>query len=94
MRELLILFPVLLGACATRAQAPQPPPTALCNDSGLAVFIGQRGSVEVRARMLAQSGARLVRWVAFGSMITMEYSPERLTVVLDQNNRVESARCG
>jgi hypothetical protein len=44
--------------------------------------------------MLAASGARQLRWVPHGGIITMEFSPNRLTVRLDQANRVESATCG
>jgi hypothetical protein len=44
--------------------------------------------------MLRQSGARSSRWVPKGSVITMEFSADRLTVLLDGSNRVESARCG
>ncbi|MCY7398715.1 MAG: hypothetical protein LH466_07765 [Sphingomonas bacterium] len=44
--------------------------------------------------MLAASGARTLRWVAKGMMVTMEYRGDRLTVHLDANNRVESATCG
>jgi hypothetical protein len=44
--------------------------------------------------MLATSGARMLRWVAVGQMITMEFSPERLTVRLTRTNAVESATCG
>jgi hypothetical protein len=32
--------------------------------------------------------------VPFGAMITMDYSDERVTVRLDQQNRVLSATCG
>ena len=44
--------------------------------------------------MLAASGAKSIRWVPKGSVITMEFSPDRLTVLLDGSNRVEAARCG
>ena len=83
MRRLLFLFPALLGACSTMAQAPLPPGSdggsGMCDNSGLAAFVGQLASAELGGKMLAQSGARTLRWVAHGSMITMEFSPERLT---------------
>jgi hypothetical protein len=44
--------------------------------------------------MLRESGARTIRWVPKGGIITMEFSPDRLTVMLDGSNRVEAARCG
>ena len=44
--------------------------------------------------MLRESGARIIRWVPKGSVVTMEFSPERVTVLLDGNNKVERASCG
>ena len=44
--------------------------------------------------MLAETGARHLRWVAKGMMVTMDYRDDRLTVYLDANNRVERASCG
>jgi hypothetical protein len=44
--------------------------------------------------MLRASGARIIRWVPLGGAVTMDFSPVRLTVQLDANNRVQSANCG
>jgi hypothetical protein len=44
--------------------------------------------------MLRASGARTIRWVPKGGVVTMEYSAERITVSLDGSNRVERASCG
>jgi hypothetical protein len=85
-----------LGACTVAqsdATADAAPPGA-CRNEALAQFTGQPASEELGARMLAASGARAIRWVAHGMMVTMEFSPDRLTVYLDQSNRVERASCG
>ena len=44
--------------------------------------------------MLAASGAKTLRWVAKGMMVTMDYRGDRLTIHLDAANRVERANCG
>ena len=44
--------------------------------------------------MLRESGARALRWVPKGMMVTMDYRGDRLTVHLDAANRVERANCG
>jgi hypothetical protein len=44
--------------------------------------------------MLSASGARIIRWVPKGGVVTMDFSPERITVLLDGSNRVERASCG
>ena len=96
MRKLIAGLTLLVAACST---APAQPPVvggngAVCRNDGLDRFVGQPASREVGAQMLAASGARVVRWVAMGMLITMEYRADRLTVRLDANNRILSATCG
>jgi hypothetical protein len=65
-----------------------------CRNGPLAQFVGQPASQELGTTMLAASGAKAIRWVPKGSVITMEFSPDRLTALLDGSNRIEAARCG
>jgi hypothetical protein len=44
--------------------------------------------------MQSKSGAQTLRVVRYGEVVTMEYNANRLTVQLDQQNRVATARCG
>ena len=85
-----------LGACATADPIPMHRDTGAytCQDSSLQQFVGQPATQEVGAQMLRASGARTVRWVRPGMAVTMEFSPERLTVHLDEAGRVQSASCG
>src|SRR5215210_1371362 len=98
MRKLAFLIPVSLAACATTA--PQPPVhgrttgDGVCRQSSFEEFIGRVATSEVAAELLRASGARTVRWVRQGMVITMEYSEQRLTVRLDPNNRIITANCG
>ena len=93
MRKVCLLAPALLAACAA-APAPIPGNGGECRNNGLERFAGRPATSEVGTEMLAASGARTLRWVRFGAMITMDFSPNRLTVRLDQQGRVESATCG
>ncbi|MDQ3078169.1 MAG: I78 family peptidase inhibitor [Pseudomonadota bacterium] len=96
MRLIFALLTVPLAACT--ANVTDPPamgaPLATCRPDALPSFIGQPATRELGARMLGASGARNIRWVAKGMMVTMDFSPQRLTVRLDGNNRVERASCG
>ena len=100
MRNLVAVTACLVSACATTAaQPPEAPPVG--NDAGSPCrsgttdgFVGQTATVDVGARMLAASGARTIRWVSHGMMVTREFNPTRLTVQLDPTNRIVSARCG
>jgi hypothetical protein len=97
MRNLMLIGVIALSACATAA----PPESrvigaggSVCRPDGLGRFVGQPATQALGAEMLRVSGARTLRWVGHGMMITMEFSPERLTVHLTADNRVERANCG
>lgn len=98
MRTIISLSLLPLAAC-TIATSDQtggtlPPVPANCSNDALAQFIGQPASQELGERMVRTSGARTIRWVPKGGVVTMDFSPTRLTVQLDGSNRVESASCG
>lgn len=96
MRYLLgLIAAVPLAACTiAQSQTGNGLPEGPCRNEPLGQFVGQQASQELGARMLAASGARTIRWVPKGGIITMDFSPARLTVQLDGSNRVETARCG
>ncbi len=95
MRHALLLPLFALAACAT---APADPvvvkPSGTCRNEALPAFVGQPATPALGTQMLAASGARKLRWVARGMLVTMDYRDDRLTVHLDGANNVESARCG
>ena len=95
MRNAFLLSPLLLAACATTPADPvAAEPAETCRKGSLASFVGQPATQELGARMLRDSGARALRWVPEGMMVTMDYRGDRLTVHLDAANRVERAACG
>lgn len=98
MRQLIMLGIVSLAGCtvATSGQTGDglPPVPAACQGDNLAPFIGQAASQGLGAQMLRASGARILRWVPKGGVVTMDFNPQRLTVQLDGSNRVERASCG
>lgn len=93
MRSVAVMALLALSACA----ATPPPEEAgggVCNADGLGQFVGQPASQDLGTAMLRTSGARTIRWVGHGMMVTMDFSPQRLTVYLTSDNRVERASCG
>ena len=87
-------FPISACMATPSGQPGTGEPVGSCRNDGLSQFVGQPASQDLGARMLAESGARTIRWVPKGAIITMEFSPDRLTIMLDGSNRVEAARCG
>jgi len=85
-----------LTACATIPAEPpvMAEPLEICRGDALGQFTGQQATQDLGARMLAASGARSLRWVAKGMMVTMDFRGDRLTVYLDSANRIERASCG
>ena len=95
MRSLILIAPLALAACATApGPAPMPPSGGVCQSDDLAQFAGRPATQDLGEEMLRVSGARIIRWVAHGMAVTMDFSPQRLTVWLTPDNRVERANCG
>jgi len=98
MRQFITLALLPLAACtiATSDATADSPPMgpATCRNEALTQFTGQPASQELGERMLRTSGARTLRWVPKDGVVTMEFSPERVTILLDDSNRVERASCG
>ena len=86
---------LLVASCATPAPpAASPELGGTCQAVDQSRYVGREGSSELGAELLRDSGAKLLRWAPHGSIITMDFSPDRLTVRLDAQSRVEAANCG
>lgn len=90
----LALLPLTGCTIAQSNATAAGPPPGTCYNAALGQFTGQPASQELGARILQASGGRTIRWVPKGGAVTMEYSAERVTVLLDGSNRVERASCG
>jgi hypothetical protein len=99
MRKLLVVVPVLLGACSTTQAPAEPPvhgetPGHSCTADGTDRFIGQTRSDAVGARIKQVSRAAVLRWAPPGVMLTMDYRADRVTVWLDSSDSITKIRCG
>ena len=97
---LLPLAVTTVAACSSRAHAPVAKASqgesgsAICASNNLERFTGKVRSQQLGTEILRQSGASAIRWVPEGTMVTMEFREERVTVHLDSANRVRRAVCG
>ena len=94
MRLLAAAASLLTLACATVAAEQPGDGAASCAADRLQPLIGQPASEELGAQALRRSGARALRWIRPGDMVTMDYRPDRLNVHLDSRGRVERFVCG
>ena len=96
MRKAIALAAVLGAGCTTMA-AEEPNSgeiTGSCRAEGVEGFVGQPATAENGAEILRKSRAKKLRWIPHGAAVTMDYSPDRVNVKLDPQNRIESISCG
>ena len=91
MRIAIAALAVATMACAT---APPDDAAAICRTEGLNDLVGRQASQELGEAALGRSGARTLRWIRPGDAVTMDYSPQRLNVHLDEQDRVARFACG
>lgn len=94
MREFALLSPLLMTACVTQPPVHTEAPGAICNAAGTDSFIGQAGSSETGAAILRATHSATLRWAPPGIMLTMDFSPSRVTVRLGPDGRVTAISCG
>ena len=93
-----------LAACAQQpgqSQQSAPPilsaptPALASCDAALAQFaVGRSFDAPLEKEARERSGARVVRPLRPGQMVTLEYSAQRLNLELDIAGKVTKARCG
>ena len=98
LRSILLLAMALPASAAIANPVELPIPGrgagVVCRSQGLSRFVGRQANPELAAEMRKVAGAKTVRWVRPGSMITMEYRDDRVTVRLSASDRVIAAHCG
>lgn len=82
---------------ATPTPAPATTPAAgngQCDASAVQSVVGERFSDRAAQGAQSRAGASTLRVLQPGQVMTMEYNPQRLTIVVDESGAVASARCG
>jgi len=93
MKSLIAALALFLPACAATPTEPPSAPAG-CRAEAAAALIGRPATSELGAEALRLTGARRLRWIRPGDMVTMDYSPERLNLHLDADGKVERLACG
>lgn len=97
MKALLALPLFALAACATTQAGDEPievAPQGECDAAPIQSLVGQRTSVELGARIRAESGADAFRWIPPRSAVTQDYRPDRVNVLYDDDYVIERIYCG
>lgn len=105
----LVLFTLGLSACANTQTSPSSAATPAAAGSSAQVTpvvpgacraepaqyaIGRMVDGALESDVRASSGARIVRVLRPGQMVTMEFSAERLNLTVDAAGKVTRVNCG
>jgi len=76
--------------------APMPSGSASpdCNTDSVQNMLGQAYSDGVGETARQRSGSRVLRLLKPGQVMTMEYDPSRLNIILDDKGAIQALRCG
>jgi hypothetical protein len=72
----------------------RPPGAMQCHADGARFTLGQAVTPQLAEQARERSGARRVRVIRPGDMVTLEFDPGRLNIELDAAGRVRQVRCG
>lgn len=90
---LAVLLVPALTACAVFRGGPSADDYT-CNADGLAELAGQQASTPLAGDAMRRSGARALRWIRPGDMVTMDFRADRLNIYLTAEGRIERVACG
>lgn len=65
-----------------------------CRPEALEAFTGKPADEATIKKLVADSGARNARVVKPGMAVTMDFRQDRVTVHVDEQNKIERASCG
>ncbi|MGN6498346.1 MAG: I78 family peptidase inhibitor [Tsuneonella sp.] len=98
MRLLLLLAALAsTAACATVPASDEPErrmPAGECDAQGSQGHVGETATADLGARLLAETHARVLRWVPPRTAVTMDYRHDRLTVSYADDYTVQRISCG
>lgn len=95
MKSLIAALALSLPACATTPAEGAPEPAAgACNAAAARALVGRPATDALVAEAQRLTGARRVRAIRPGMMVTMDYSPDRLNIHIGPDDRIERFACG
>lgn len=90
MRTIGLTLFLLTTACATTPNAGG----GRCDATRVQNFVGALGTADLGTSVRQRSGAKVLRWIAPGAAVTMDYRTDRLNIRVDGRNFVTAIDCG
>ncbi len=94
IRFAIPLLALAATGCVHDGRPGMPAPGVQCDAYGLGSFVGQQRTPGVENRIKRVSGAKIVRWLEPGSVMTMDFRSDRLNIEIDKRGRITGTRCG
>ena len=96
---LALVAGLTLGACATtmppvNTGGPYPPQPMECDAERARWAIGREATAQVVEEVRAATGSRTVRVIHPGQAVTMDFSPHRVNIHVNERNAITSVTCG
>lgn len=86
---------VLSGCAAAENAVPAPiSANATCRVERVQALVGKALAADGADRARRRARARIVRVVPAGAMMTMDFRPDRLTIILGTDGKVGRISCG
>jgi len=93
MKSLIAALALSLPACAT-TPAEGAPESATCDAAAARALVGRTTTEALVTEAQRLTGARRVRSIRPGMMVTMDYSADRLNIHIGPDDKVERFACG
>ena len=93
MRRLMAAM-LLMTGCATAAEEVPVRGGGTCDAARAKGLIGRARSDALGREALRLTGARTLRWIPKGAMVTMDYREGRVNLHLDGRGKVIRVACG
>lgn len=82
------------SAGSETAELADPLPAASCGAEKVQGVLGKRETLDLHLTVRKAVNHEVIRWVHPGNVVTEDFAPERLNVMVNENGLVVSARCG
>jgi hypothetical protein len=92
-----LTLPIALSACAGGPAASAPasaPSSGPCNAAPAQFAVDRNANAALEEEARTRAGAKTVRVLKPGQMVTMEFNAERLSLTVDDAGRVTRVSCG
>ena len=88
MHKVVVGLPLLLAACTASQPVAREPTLGPCTAEPGNQFIGRMATSETGAEILKATHSTILRWAPPGTMLTMDFNPNRVTVRFGPDQKV------